>query len=69
LVDLEPADCRWPVGDPGKPEFGFCALERHIGSAYCPTHTARGQSIPIKVDRRKQTRSPETRTGAARVPA
>jgi GcrA cell cycle regulator len=32
-------DCRFPVGDPLKPEFGFCGHPRERG-AYCAGHAA-----------------------------
>ena len=41
LVDLEPHECRWPVGDPLAPGFGFCAAERVPGIPYCAAHALR----------------------------
>lgn len=43
FVDLTPTMCKWPVGDPGKPGFGFCGCEKPRGSRhpYCATHQAR----------------------------
>lgn len=38
LADLESHDCRWPVGDPMKSNFGFCAAERVPGKPYCAEH-------------------------------
>lgn len=40
LMELEPADCRWIIGDPRAEHF-FCAQPRLKGSAYCPHHTKR----------------------------
>ena len=35
-------DCRWPVGDPRMPTFGFCALPKWAGSRhYCEWHHRR----------------------------
>lgn len=49
LVDLEPQDCRWPVGDPRSPDFGFCALPKVPGHSYCAGHCAVGfQSVPVR---------------------
>lgn len=39
LLDLEPEDCRYVVGDPLKEKVCFCALPRLIGSPYCPDHS------------------------------
>lgn len=35
LVELEPHDCRWPIGDN---EFMFCAEESIEGKPYCLKH-------------------------------
>jgi GcrA cell cycle regulator len=38
LTDLKPRMCRWPVGDPREPGFGFCG-DPSVGSLpYCTTH-------------------------------
>lgn len=41
LVDLEPGDCRFPVGDPGSEGFGFCAAPSVVGTRYCKHHFVR----------------------------
>lgn len=42
LLDLTDKTCRWPVGDPGKPGFGFCGDEvSHLCKPYCATHGLR----------------------------
>ena len=41
LLELDAGDCRWPVGDPQKPDFGFCARKKSPGSSYCPGHLKR----------------------------
>jgi GcrA cell cycle regulator len=38
LVDLGPGDCRWPVGDPKKADFFFCAAPQLTGRSYCRRH-------------------------------
>jgi hypothetical protein len=35
LIDLEPNDCRWPIGDE---DFVFCAKLKLEGHPYCPKH-------------------------------
>lgn len=37
LVDLKACQCRWPVGDPKEPAFGFCG--RTTNQRYCAEHT------------------------------
>jgi hypothetical protein len=39
LFDLAPSSCRYPFGDPRRPEeFGFCGATVKKGSPYCPQH-------------------------------
>lgn len=35
LIELEPRDCRWPIGDS---DFQFCAAEIVEGKPYCLKH-------------------------------
>ncbi len=30
--------CKWPIGDPGEPEFHFCGAPSVTGRPYCPDH-------------------------------
>jgi GcrA cell cycle regulator len=34
-------DCCWPIGEPGRPEFRFCASRATFGRPYCEEHSAR----------------------------
>lgn len=38
LEDLESWSCRWPVGDPGEADFGFCGERRDADLPYCCAH-------------------------------
>lgn len=38
--ELEPHHCKWPSGDPKRPDFRFCGRRRELGSPYCQEHTA-----------------------------
>lgn len=40
LVDLEPNQCRWPIGDPQSADFHFCNRSKVDGKAYCLHHVA-----------------------------
>ena len=40
IMDLRESMCRWPMGDPTKPEFRFCGARSITGLPYC-THHAR----------------------------
>jgi GcrA cell cycle regulator len=41
LVILRALDCKWPIGDPGKPGFRFCCASRAGAGPYCPEHEKR----------------------------
>jgi GcrA cell cycle regulator len=38
LMELSEATCRWPIGDPGTPEFFFCGGNSVTGLPYCHYH-------------------------------
>lgn len=38
LADLTPGACRWPVGDPAHPSFGFCGRKAIDPCPYCTEH-------------------------------
>lgn len=41
ILELSEHTCRWPVGDPGTPEFFYCGAEPIQGRSYCAAHHAR----------------------------
>lgn len=48
LLDLEPHHCRWPIGDPKTPEFGFCGAHKTVASMYCQRHYSESrQALPV----------------------
>lgn len=51
LMDLNEHTCRWPMGDPGSPDFAFCGRDSVPGQPYCAAH-ARVAYQPAP-DRRK----------------
>jgi GcrA cell cycle regulator len=38
LLDLNPATCRWPVGEPGEADFAFCGAAPFKRYPYCVGH-------------------------------
>ena len=38
IMDLRESMCRWPIGDPTTPEFGFCGARSITGLPYCTHH-------------------------------
>lgn len=66
LHELQPDDCRWPIGDPRKPGFHFCGKSKVPGSPYCEFHAQRAiqpqlvkprdRSQPVRVNRDKVPR-------------
>lgn len=39
---LKMNDCRWPIGDPQRPDFHFCGKPKAAGFSYCDFHVRRG---------------------------
>lgn len=39
LLELDSSKCRWPVGDPGSPDFFFCGGRPASGLPYCVYHS------------------------------
>ncbi|HWK33184.1 MAG TPA: GcrA family cell cycle regulator [Hyphomicrobium sp.] len=40
LANLQPNECRWPIGDPQRPGFHFCGAHKQEGNPYCAEHAA-----------------------------
>ncbi len=38
ILDLRETMCRWPLGDPTRPDFGFCGARSASGLPYCDHH-------------------------------
>lgn len=38
VADIEPNQCRWPIGDPQAPDFHFCNGVQHGPFSYCEHH-------------------------------
>jgi len=38
LLDLRADSCRWTIGEPGTPDFGFCGQPTLPGRSYCAVH-------------------------------
>ena len=45
--------CRWPIGDPGEPEFHFCGRKSCGTLPYCEHH-ARMAYQPVQARRREK---------------
>jgi GcrA cell cycle regulator len=52
IMDLRESMCRWPMGDPTKPEFRFCGARSVTGLPYC-AHHARVAYQPV-ADRKRE---------------
>lgn len=48
VADLGDGQCRWPIGDPQKPDFHFCNGKKTPGLPYCAQHNARAYWTPPK---------------------
>lgn len=40
VLELTSHTCRWPIGDPDDPDFGFCGMKTEAGLPYCAEHAA-----------------------------
>jgi GcrA cell cycle regulator len=41
-------ECRWPYGDPLRPDFYFCGKPKVAASPYCLFHARRGSAPPTR---------------------
>ncbi|WP_237154292.1 GcrA family cell cycle regulator [Oryzibacter oryziterrae] len=55
ILNLTESTCKWPVGDPGKPDFFFCGRKSDVGIPYCAFH-ARIAYQPSTERRRERDR-------------
>ena len=55
ILNLNEQTCKWPVGDPGKPDFFFCGRKSDVGIPYCAFH-ARIAYQPSAERRRERDR-------------
>ena len=56
LLELNESKCRWPIGDPGSPEFFFCGGNTISGLPYCAYHSR--VAYQPAGDRRRDRRPP-----------
>jgi GcrA cell cycle regulator len=53
LLELNESTCRWPIGDPGNPDFFFCGGQAISGLPYCGYHARLAYQPPnVRRDRR-----------------
>lgn len=38
ILELRDSMCKWPIGDPSKPDFAFCGARSASGMPYCTEH-------------------------------
>lgn len=55
VQQLQDTHCRWPVGEPEQPGFGFCGCTKVPGLPYCRDHAARAY-VPVQVPERPYVR-------------
>jgi GcrA cell cycle regulator len=49
LFELAQWHCRWPLGEPGTEEFGFCGNKPVDGLPYCPGHARMAYRHPARI--------------------
>jgi GcrA cell cycle regulator len=55
ILQLTDATCRWPIGDPGAPDFAYCGSQNKESVPYCHYH-ARIAYQPL-AERRRERRA------------
>ncbi|WP_181707959.1 GcrA family cell cycle regulator [Chthonobacter rhizosphaerae] len=55
ILNLTEQTCKWPIGDPGRPDFFFCGRKSDSGIPYCAFH-ARVAYQPSN-DRKREKRA------------
>jgi GcrA cell cycle regulator len=53
ILTLKEPMCRWPIGDPGEPDFHFCGRKKCGSLPYCEHH-ARMAYQPVQFRRRER---------------
>lgn len=56
IATMTDKDCRWPIGDPQRPEFHFCNRHKVPGLPYCEFHARRAFQPPQP--RRRDVQAP-----------
>jgi GcrA cell cycle regulator len=46
LIDIDPHQCRWPIGDPASTNFLFCGNDALAGFTYCVGHARMAYRAP-----------------------
>ena len=54
VLDLSEHICKWPIGDPGDPQFQFCGRKTKAGAPYCEAHAEQAFQPPKKRRRREE---------------
>ena len=55
VIDLQDKQCRWPIGDPGTPDFHFCSHTKHAAFVYCEFHARKAYQPPRSASRLPNT--------------
>ncbi len=58
IMELRECMCRWPIGDPGRPDFRFCGARTNVGTPYCTHHAS--IAYQPSADRRRKTAAAAT---------
>jgi GcrA cell cycle regulator len=52
ILEVSERLCRWPVGDPREPGFGYCGSDAANGHVYCAEHVAIAFQAPNRKDKK-----------------
>lgn len=60
ILEVSERLCRWPVGDPKEPGFGYCGADAANGHVYCAEHVAIAFQIPNRKDKKPAAATTKT---------
>lgn len=58
MMELTDKTCKWPIGDPAKPDFWFCGHPTEPDKPYCGPHNKIAEQ-PLASKREKKTEEPQ----------
>ncbi len=57
LLQLNERTCKWPIGDPGDSDFGFCGAPKEFSRPYCEAHRRKAYQLNERKSGSRRTAS------------
>lgn len=68
ILELTEKTCRWPIGDPKDPAFGYCGLTVHPNFPYCPGHVVMAFQSSSRKDNKRGGATTDAKVDESGVP-